>query len=115
MSKKSEIKKIVVEVNGEELVLTLDAAKELHKILDELFDKKTEVIIRDKPTYVYPPYYYTYIQAPQPQWIHWTVTYDPRYSNVNGTSYQVGANIENNSSNMLVGDLANTISIALKD
>lgn len=48
MAKKAEIKKIVLDLDGEEISLTPDQAKKLHGSLNELFGEKQTPIIIDR-------------------------------------------------------------------
>lgn len=42
MEKKTQIKKIVIEIDGKEIFLSIENAKKLHEVLDELFQKNPQ-------------------------------------------------------------------------
>jgi hypothetical protein len=50
---KVEIKKLVLELDGKEISLSIDSAEKLYKALDELFNKN----VITTPTFVPVPYY----------------------------------------------------------
>jgi hypothetical protein len=54
MSKKVSIKKIVLSVGDKEISLSLEEAKELRAILDEVFDNNNTIIINPSPVVVIP-------------------------------------------------------------
>jgi len=49
MSKKAEIKKIVLDLDGKEIELTIGQAKKLNEALGKVFDEKT--VYLDRPTW----------------------------------------------------------------
>jgi len=51
MSDKAEIKKIVIDLGGKDISLTIEQSKKLHEVLHEMFGKK-EVTISSYPIYV---------------------------------------------------------------
>ena len=57
-SQKTEIKKIVLEVEGEEIVLTVEGAKKLKALLNEIFGKDIikEIKIVERDVYIPDPY-----------------------------------------------------------
>ena len=71
---KGSIKKIVLDLGGKEVTLTLEQAKKLHELLDELCgEKKTE--------YVPYPVRYPYWDWRRPYWHD-----GPTWTSSNGTS-----------------------------
>jgi len=62
MSNAVKVKRIVLNINGKEIPLTLDEAKELSKVLGEMFEEKTVVreVVRDRWHYPYVWYEYSY-------------------------------------------------------
>ena len=72
--------KITIEIENQTLKLTLEKAKKLHGVLDELFGKK----VKKEKEYVPYPYYpykdYWYPCEPYYPWITWTTTgtYNPK-------------------------------------
>ena len=69
--KKAEIKKIVLNLGGKEVGLTLEQAKELHGVLDKIFGKTVPIC----PSYPYPSVpvssYYPIIWYQQLPYWHW--------------------------------------------
>lgn len=80
MSKTVNVKKLVLNINGREISLTLDEAKELSEILGELFEEKTKVKIVEvekEKRYWYPytyPYTITYETKPNCELTYWSTT-----------------------------------------
>lgn len=66
MEKKTEIKKLVIEVDGKEITLALDKAEKLFEALKELFDKK--VVYIPGPTVYREPYRPWYWRNPDWVW-----------------------------------------------
>ncbi len=60
MSKTVNVKRLVLNINGKEISLTLDEAKELSEVLGELFEEKTEVKI---------------VEVEKEKWYPWTYPY----------------------------------------
>lgn len=62
---KAGIKKVVLDLDGKEIVLTIEQAKKLKKVLSEMFGKEIvkELIIKEKKYYdwFYPKPYYQLI------------------------------------------------------
>lgn len=61
MSKKAEIKKIVLDLGGKEIELSLDQAKKLNTLLGEMFGLPVQsipvspiIIERERPWWIYP-------------------------------------------------------------
>jgi hypothetical protein len=60
MEKKTEITKIVIEIEGEKISVSKEGAEKLYKVLDELFGKSpiiSDPIVIDR--YPYRPWYWT--------------------------------------------------------
>ena len=66
MEDKTQIKKVVLEVEGKEIVLTVNGAKKLKEALNELFGREVIKEIHLKDNYI--PYY-------KPFWSYGTETY----------------------------------------
>lgn len=47
MEKKTEIKKIVIDIDGREISLPVDKAKKLYEVLGELFEERIKEVHRD--------------------------------------------------------------------
>lgn len=86
MPKKVKVDRIVLDINGKKLELSLEDAQGLRDVLDEVLGKETIVEIREKYyPYVTVPYIYTY-----PKWTG-TITCGDTFGNTNGT-YTVSYN-----------------------
>jgi hypothetical protein len=74
MEVKAEIKKVVLKVSDKEISLSVDEAKKLKELLNELFGKEIvkEYIPISQPYPVYPPWRWNY---PEVTW-HGTNQYD---------------------------------------
>jgi hypothetical protein len=90
MSKEVKIKKLILELSGKDVELTLAQAKELQAALNELFEEKVKVV-KEKE---YVPYHVSY-RSPRPwvpwrdtSWITWDTTL-PLYNNSGGTSFKL--------------------------
>ena len=80
----SEIKKIVLEINGKEIELSIDEAKELQEMLGDLFGEQKYInvpqpypVAQPYPVYPTPPIY------PQPYytpWRQWQTDYYPNFT-----------------------------------
>ena len=75
---KIEIKKLLIQIGDKELRLTVNEAKELHKILGELVAEKVPTVIIEKDIIINPisiPWYpvYPYYPAATP-YPDWTIT-----------------------------------------
>lgn len=68
--KKTLIKKVVIELSGKDVELTMGQARELQAALNELFGEKQETIFIPKPYPVYPqiPWRRPYWPRPEPFW-----------------------------------------------
>jgi len=66
MSSKVKVSKIVLVVNGKEIELTIDEAKELNGMLGELFDQKEKTIVVERHPYI--PYSYPYVYVKPYVW-----------------------------------------------
>ena len=62
MSKKAEIKKIVLDLGNKEVELTVGQAKRLHIVLDDMFGEKT--------VYTSYPVWPIIIERQRPYWFH---------------------------------------------
>ena len=75
---KIEIKKILIQIGDKELRLTVDEAKELHKILGELVAEKVPTVIIEKDIVINPvsiPWYPVYPYYPgATEYPTWTIT-----------------------------------------
>lgn len=62
MEKKTEITKIVIEIEGEEISVSKEGAEKLHRVLDDLFGKHTiisyPIIVGQYPKWPYQPWYW---------------------------------------------------------
>ena len=80
MNKKAEIKRIILDLGGKEIELSLDQAKRLNKLLQEMFG----VPVQSIPTYP------IIIERSRPYWeypyITWTSDYAQVTYNVNTSS-----------------------------
>lgn len=56
MKNKTTIKKMVIELNGKDVELTMDQARELQVALNELFEEKIREVIKPQPYPVPEPY-----------------------------------------------------------
>ena len=82
MSEKTEIKKIVIELEGKELNLTVESAKKLKELLNELFkDRDTVYIPVDR--YIPRPWY----------WDRWTIYGSSQYTSLTGQHQSTGNTI----------------------
>ena len=61
----SEIKKIVLDINGKEIELSLDEAKELQELLGDLFGEQKYI---SYPVYIQPTHQPIYPLTPWRQW-----------------------------------------------
>ena len=96
MSKKAEIKKIVLDLGNKEIELTIGQAKKLNAALGEMFDEKTVyvdrqtwpiVIERHRPYWIYS----------EPQW-----TYSPNTGTA--SNYQMSYTGETQTMSLSIGD-----------
>ena len=71
-TEKAEIKKIVLDLGGVEVGLTLEQAKNLYEILHEMFGAKS--------TYVHPTYWPIYYPDPATSYPSWSYTEDTWHS-----------------------------------
>ena len=60
MNDKTEIKSIVIEIEGKELSLSLESVKKLKDLLDGLFKDPTPGVFSTNPVYTIDPYRYRY-------------------------------------------------------
>jgi hypothetical protein len=75
MDKDISISKIVLDVNGKKIELSLDEAQELEEILGKLFHKETEIITVPQP-YPYPVYPYAIWEHIPKPYKKWDITWD---------------------------------------
>jgi hypothetical protein len=80
MSKKIEIKKVVIQIGDKEAELTIEQARELKDALIDLLGKKETVYLPASPVVIERPYY--------PHYPNWTVTWDG--TRTNPTTYPGG-------------------------
>lgn len=70
MSKKIEIKKIVIQIGDKEAELTIEQARDLKDALAELLGNKETVYVPSAPIIIERPY------CPPWQWPNWNITWD---------------------------------------
>jgi hypothetical protein len=73
-----KIEKIVLVIGDKEIKLSVEEAKELSKILKDVFGDNTPYV---------QPYAYPYVY-PQPYYPYWKWKYEPKY-NMGGVTYQL--------------------------
>ena len=73
----NEIKKIVLDLNGKEVELTLEQAKSLHKLLDQMFGEK---VISTYPIFVERPIYTPHWRWQDPTWCDVSTNINMSYS-----------------------------------
>lgn len=54
--KQTRVKRLVIELSGKDVELTIGQARELHAALNELFEEKVREVIKDRPYPVPQPY-----------------------------------------------------------
>lgn len=59
MEEKIEVKEIVLNLNGKEIKLSIEDARDLSKLLKDLFGDNNNITYIPSAWYVVPPYYYT--------------------------------------------------------
>lgn len=97
MAKESKVKKIIIELSGKEVTLTLAQAKELQASLNELFEERVKVVKEKEyipqpypvpQPYIYPRPWRPYRHEP---WITWTNDI-PLYKTTCGTDISLDNN-----------------------
>lgn len=70
MSSKVKVSRIVLVINGKEISLSIEEAKELYGLLGELFEQKKETVVIKRERYPYYPHIYVkpYIAEPYITW-----------------------------------------------
>ena len=81
---KSKVSKIIIEIDGKEIALSFEGAKELHKILDDLLGEKETVVIPSPYPVPYP-----YKDPYRRPYIYWTC--DTYGNSTDGTVYRLSA------------------------
>lgn len=75
MSKQIEVSKVVLRINGKEISLTLEEAKELRDILDNAFPKPPVTVTHVERHFLpNTPILNPVINMPQPSWKRWEIT-----------------------------------------
>lgn len=71
MKDKDQVKidSVVLKVKGETIKLSIESARELHKLLADLFGETEKVVIRERYPWVWFPYYDSKTNTSIPTWI----------------------------------------------
>lgn len=99
--KSTRVKKLVIELSGKDVELSIEQAKELQAALNELFEEKVKVVEKERlvpqpypvpsPYPVYPPPYRPWHPWGREPWITWSGE-SSSYKTVTGTQFSLSGN-----------------------